>query len=127
MSALESLPYLPSEGAEFVDYMAGVIDGVMQLKSEGRVPDDQGVDDLLALWRTVAARVKADVSAADPTSSKPITTTIPMTQAEWQKSSTMFETLYPLLQILEMRGAINIRASEAVVKVVNAVWKGTLT
>ena len=69
---------------------------------------------------TVAARVKADVSAADPTSSKPITTTIPMTQAEWQKSSTMFETLYPLLQILEMRGAINIRASEAVVKVVNA-------
>ena len=49
VSYLKSKPYLPSEGAEFLAYMDSVISGVTELKAEGRVPSDHGVDSLLAL------------------------------------------------------------------------------
>lgn len=126
VSYLKSKPYLPSEGAEFLDYMDGVIGGVTELKAEGRIPSDQGVESLLALWKTVTAQVRSDVNVAGPDATHPITSTIPMTRAEFDQSTAMFETFYNLLRILEMRGAINLRRTASVTKVVMAVWEGTL-
>ncbi|HVS68244.1 MAG TPA: hypothetical protein VHE56_06805 [Mycobacteriales bacterium] len=126
MSQLKSQPYLPSEGAEFVEYMENVLVGVGQLRNEGRIPDDQGIDNLLALWRTVTDQVRTDVKAVGPDSTAPMTSTIPMTQAEFQQSSAMFETFYQLLRILEMRGAINLRRTDGVGNVAMAVYQGTL-
>jgi hypothetical protein len=123
---LKSQPYLPSEGAEFVEYMDRVIVEVAGLKAEGRIPDDQGIDSLLGLWRTVTAQVKADVDAAGVDSGTPMSSTIPMTEAEFKQSSSMFETFYQLLRILEMRGAINLRRTDGVGKVAMAVYQGTL-
>ena len=59
MSHLKSQPYLPAEGREFVEYMGRVLDGVTELRAEGRIPDDEGVDKLLQLWRTVTKQVKS--------------------------------------------------------------------
>jgi hypothetical protein len=126
LTVLKSQPYLPSEGAEFVEYMDRVIMEVSALQAEGRIPDDQGIDSLLALWRTVTAQVKADVNAAGPDATAPMTSTIPMTEAEFKQSSSMFETFYQLLRILEMRGAINLRRTDGVGKVAMAVYQGTL-
>jgi hypothetical protein len=126
VSYLKSQPYLPNEGAEFLDYMTRVIEGVTQLRAEGRVPNDEGVDNLLTLWRTVTAQVRADVNAAGPTSTRPITSTIAMTKAEYDQSNAMFDTFYNLLRILEMRGAIDLRRTEGVTNVVMAVYNGTL-
>lgn len=126
MTVLKSQPYLPSEGAEFVEYMDRVIMEVSALQAEGRIPDDQGIDSLLALWRTVTAQVKADVNAAGPDATAPMTSTIPMTEAEFKQSSSMFETFYQLLRILEMRGAINLRRTDGVGKVAMAVYQGNL-
>ncbi|HVW80576.1 MAG TPA: hypothetical protein VHB69_06535 [Mycobacteriales bacterium] len=126
MSYLKSEPYLPTEGAEFLDYMDRVIEGVTELQREGRVPDEEGVDSLLDQWRMVTRHVRADVNAAGPTSVRPITTTIPMTAAEYQQSSSMFATFYQLLRILEMRGAIDLRRSDGVSRVAMAVYNGTL-
>jgi hypothetical protein len=123
---LKSQPYLPSEGAEFVEYMDRVIVEVAALQAEGRVPDDQGIDALLDLWRTVTAQVKTDVTRVGPTADTPMTSTIPMTEAEFKQSSSMFETFYQLLRILEMRGAINLRRTDGVGKVAMAVYQGTL-
>lgn len=123
---LKSQPYLPSEGAEFVEYMDRVIVEVAALQAEGRIPDDQGIDSLLELWRTVTAQVKTDVKAAGPDAGSPMTSTIPMTEAEFKQSSSMFETFYQLLRILEMRGAINLRRTDGVGKVAMAVYQGTL-
>ena len=125
-SYLKSQPYLPSEGAEFVEYMDRVIVEVANLQAEGRIPDDQGVDSLLTLWRTVTAQVKADVKAVGPDADAPMNSTIPMTEAEFKQSSSMFETFYQLLRILEMRGAINLRRTDGVGKVAMAVYQGTL-
>jgi hypothetical protein len=126
LTVLKSQPYLPSEGAEFVEYMDRVIMEVSALQAEGRIPDDQGIDSLLALWRTVTAQVKADVNAAGPDATAPMTSTIPMTEAEFKQSSSMFETFYQLLRILEMRGAINLRRTDGVGKVAMAVYQGNL-
>jgi hypothetical protein len=126
VSYLKSQPFLPSEGAEFVEYMNRVIPAVAGLQAEGRVPDDQGVESLLALWRTVTDQVKADINAAGADSSSPMTSTIPMTEAEFKQSSAMFETFYQLLRILEMRGAINLRRTDGVGTVAMAVYQGTL-
>ncbi|HVU62125.1 MAG TPA: hypothetical protein VG899_11595 [Mycobacteriales bacterium] len=126
MSYLKSQPYLPAEGTEFCDYMERVINGVTDLQREGRVPGDEGVDGLVALWRVVTRQVRADINAAGPASTRQITTTIPMTAAEFQQSSSMFETFYQLLRILEMRGAIDLRRSEGVTRVVMAVYNGTI-
>ncbi len=123
---LKSQPYLPSEGAEFVEYMERVNTSVAELRAEGRVPDDPGIDSLLELWRVVTAQVKADVAAAGPGADAPMTSTIPMTEAEFKQSSAMFETFYQLLRILEMRGAINLRRTDGVTKVAMAVYEGTL-
>jgi hypothetical protein len=126
MSYLRSQPYLPSEGREFVEYMGRVLDGVTQLRAEGRIPDDDGVDKLLQLWRTVTKQVKSDTDGLGPDASRPITSTIPMTPTEFQQSSDMFGTFYNLLRILEMRGAINLRRSDGVSRVAMAVYEGTL-
>jgi len=126
VSQLKSQPYLPAEGREFVDYMENVLVGVNQLRTEGRIPDDQGIDRLLALWRVVTDQVRRDIDAAGPDAAEPMTSTIAMTQAEFQQSSAMFETFYQLLRILEMRGAINLRRTDGVSKVAMAVYQGTL-
>jgi hypothetical protein len=106
--------------------MDRVIAEVSVLRDEGRIPDDQGIDNLLQLWRTVTDQVRTDVAAVAPGSTAPMTSTIPMTEAEFKQSSSMFETFYQLLRILEMRGAINLRRTDGVGKVAMAVYQGTL-
>jgi hypothetical protein len=123
---LKSQPYLPSEGAEFVEYMDRVNTEVAALKAEGRVPGDEGIESLLELWRVVTDQVRRDVNAAGADSTRPITSMVPMTEAEFKQSSSMFETFYQLLRILEMRGAINLRRTDGVGKVAMAVYQGTL-
>lgn len=123
---LKSQPFLPSEGVEFCDYMDRVNSGVAQLRADGRIPVDPGIDSLLALWRVVTDQVRADVNAAGPDATAPMTSTIKMTDAEYKQSSSMFETFYQLLRILEMRGAINLRRTDGVSNVAMAVYNGTL-
>ncbi|HEX3705836.1 MAG TPA: hypothetical protein VHV76_04325 [Mycobacteriales bacterium] len=127
MSPLTSLAYLPAEGVEYLSYMERVFDAVTALRSEGRIPGDEAVDGLIALWRAISAQVRVDLAAAGPRSVRPITTTIPMTPADFQQSSVLLDTLYQLLRILEMRGAIDLRRSEGVNRVILAVFNGTVT
>ncbi len=126
MSSLRSQPYLPADGVEYLDHMERVISAIAILQGEGRIPDDQGVDDLLALWRAVTAQVKIDLGAVGPRSTRPITTTIPMTPTQFQQNSGLVDTLYQLLRILEMRGAIDLRRSEGANRVIVAVYNGEL-
>jgi hypothetical protein len=124
METLTTLPYQPSDAVEFLDYMQHVITETGRLRDEGRVPDEEGVDALLTLWRKVTSQIRLDLNKVGPAARQPIISVIPMTQAEYEQSWTMFETLYPLLQILEMRGAVNIRATEPTTRVVTSVFQG---
>jgi hypothetical protein len=120
-------PYVPDDGREFGQYMQVVMKSMDRLRTDGRVPDDPGMDTLLAFWRAVTTQVKKDVDRADSVSQRPITTTLPMTAAEHQRIWAMFDTLYPLLEILEIRGAVDLRRTEGVTRVIDALYGGALS
>jgi hypothetical protein len=122
---LTTQPYLPDDGRQFLDYMRVVMKSMVRLRSDGRIPDDQGMDNLLAFWRSVTTQVKKDVDRAG-TATRPITTALPMTATEHQRIWAMFDTLYPLLEILEMRGVIDLRRTDSVTRVIDALYAGTL-
>lgn len=126
MEKLTTKPYLPAEGREFLEYMQHLLPEMDRLQREGRIPGDHGVDDLLAFWRLVTAHVRVDVDRAGPTSVTPITTSFAMTEAEHQRIWSMFDTLYPLLEILEMRGAVNLERTEGMTRVILALYQGSL-
>jgi hypothetical protein len=120
-------PYLPADGREFLDYMELVMKSMVRLRSEGRVPDDQGMDVLLGFWNDVTEQVQKDVQRAGAASRRPITTSLPMTAAAHKRIWAMFDTLYPLLEILEMRGVVDLRRTDSVTRVIDALYAGTLT
>lgn len=119
-------PYLPADGQEFLTYMQVVMKSMDRLRADGRVPDDAGMDTMLAFWRTATAQVKKDVSQAGAALQTPITTSLPMTAAEHQRIWAMFDTLYPLLEILEMRGVVDLKRTDAVTRVIDALYGGAL-
>ena len=119
-------PYLPTDGQEFLTYMQVVMKSMDRLREDGRVPDDVGMDTMLAFWRTVTSQVKKDVAQAGAQLQRPITTSFPMTAAEHQRIWAMFDTLYPLLEILEMRGVIDLKRTDAVTRVIDALYGGAL-
>jgi hypothetical protein len=125
MSTLTTQPYAPEDGREFLGYMQRMLPEMARLQDEGRVPSDQGVDDLLVFWRAVTAQIKVDVSKAG-IAERPITSSLPMTEAEYQRTWSMFDTLYPLLRILEMREAVDLTRTEGMTRVVLAIYNGTL-
>jgi hypothetical protein len=123
--SLTTQPYLPDDGREFLDYMQVVMKSMDRLRDDGRIPDDQGMDTLLAFWRSVTTQVKKDVDRAGLTS-RPISTSLPMTASEHQRIWAMFDTLYPLLEILEMRGVVDLKRTDSVTHVIDALYAGTL-
>ncbi|HVU60174.1 MAG TPA: hypothetical protein VG899_03285 [Mycobacteriales bacterium] len=122
---LTTLPYVPAEAREFLDYMQGAIPQISKLQSDGRVPDDEGVESLLTFWRRIIAQVRTDVNKAGSNAS-PITSSLPMTRNDYQRTWAMFDTFYPLLEILELRGVIDMRRSDAVNRVIDALYGATL-
>jgi hypothetical protein len=126
MQKLTTQPYTPQDGREFLGYMTHMMSEMARLQTEGRIPADQGVDHLLDFWRSVTAQIKTDVSKVGPADQQPITSSVPMTDAEYQRTWSMFDTLYPLLRILEMREAVDLTRTEGMTRVVNAIYQGTV-
>jgi hypothetical protein len=126
MATFTSRPYLPQEGRDFLDYMQRMMGEVDRLQREGRIPDDTGTNTLLDFWRTMVARVRVDVSKVPPTSQKPITTSWEMTDAEYRRTWSHYDTILSLLEILDLRGAVKLEASPGVMRVIQSLYKGKL-
>lgn len=127
MPTFTTQPYQPQDAKEFLDYMQRIMGEMARLQGEGRVPDDHGTNALLTFWRNVIAQVRTDVGNVGAASRKPITSSLPMTEAEYQRTWAMYDTFLQLLQILELRGAVDLdRGSEGAMRVINALYKGTL-
>ncbi|HEX3901007.1 MAG TPA: hypothetical protein VHW74_17800 [Mycobacteriales bacterium] len=126
MPKLVTQPYAPEDGREFVDYMRRMLSETERLQAEGRIPDDEGVDDVLVFWRAVTAQISLDLGNAGVASRRPITTGVTMTEAIHQRTWAVLDTLYPLLRIIEMRGAVDLTRTEGVTRVVNAIHQGAM-
>jgi hypothetical protein len=126
MPTFTSLPYQAEDAKEFLDYMQRMMGEVTRLQREGRIPDDTGTNTLLDFWRTMVSHVRMDSGKVSASSNVPITTSWEMTEAEYQRTWAHYDTILSLLEILDMRGAVKLEASPGVMRVINALYKGTL-
>jgi hypothetical protein len=126
MATFTSLPYQAADAKEFLEYMQRMMGEVKRLQSEGRVPDDTGTNTLLDFWRTMVSRVRMDISNVPATSTKPLTTSWEMSEAEYQRTWAHYDTILSLLEILDLRGALKLEASPGVMRVIQALYKGKL-
>ncbi|HVT65638.1 MAG TPA: hypothetical protein VHD81_10825 [Mycobacteriales bacterium] len=126
MATFTSQPYQAADAKEFLDYMQRMMGEVARLQKEGRIPDDTGTNTLLDFWRAMVTRVRADSGMVSAASTKPITTSWEMTESEYQRTWAHYDTILSLLEILDLRGAVKLEASPAVMRVITALYKGTL-
>ena len=127
MATFTSQPYQAQDAKEFLDYMQRMMGEVARLQREGRVPDDTGTNTLLDFWRSMVAHVRSDSGKVSAASKTPITTSWEMTEAEYQRTWAHYDTILSLLEILDMRGAVKLEASEGVMRVITALYKGKLS
>ncbi|HVV77290.1 MAG TPA: hypothetical protein VHC43_14765 [Mycobacteriales bacterium] len=126
MGTFTSQPYLPSDAKEFLEYMQRMMGEVSRLQREGRLPDDTGTNTLLDFWRRMVTQVRLDTSKVSAMSTTPIVTSWEMSEAEYKRTWAHYDTVLSLLEILDLRGAVKLEASPGVMKVITALYKGTL-
>ena len=126
MATFSSLPYQVQDAKEFLDYMQRMMGEVARLQREGRVPDDVGTNTLLDFWRSMVSHVRMDIGRVSAASKTPVTTSWEMTEGEYQRTWSHYDTFLSLLEILDLRGAVKLEASPGVMRVINALYKGQL-
>jgi len=126
VSTFSSQPYQAADAKEFLEYMQRMMGEVTRLQREGRIPDDTGTNTLLDFWRAMVTRVRSDVGKVSATSTTPITTSWEMSESEYQRTWAHYDTILSLLEILDLRGAVKLEASPAVMRVIQALYKGKL-
>jgi hypothetical protein len=125
MGALTTLPYLPEDGPAFIEYMEDLIQKTAQMQDEGRVPRDDHVRDFLDFWRAVVHRVRTDLSSPNTRPETPRTTQIPMTESEYKSVRSLLDPINSLIVVLEVAGAIELHRTDAALRIVKAVYRGT--
>jgi len=126
VATFSSLPYQVQDAKEFLDYMQRMMGEVARLQREGRVPDDVGTNTLLDFWRSMVSHVRMDIGRVSAASKTPVTTSWEMTEGEYQRTWSHYDTFLSLLEILDLRGAVKLEASPGVMRVINALYKGQL-
>jgi hypothetical protein len=124
MGTLTSQPYLVTEGQEYVAYLENLLGQCRTLLAEGRLPDSDGVSDVLDIADVVLRRVRLDTSAAAARGERQITTTMTMTEGELKRLLTIGESMLSLLEILEIRKALEFNRTDAVARVGEAIYGG---
>jgi hypothetical protein len=124
VGTLTSQPYLVSEGQEYVAYLENLLGQCGKLVAEGRLPDADGVADVLAIAEVVLRRVRLDTASAAARGEQRITTTMTMTEGELKRLLTIGESMLNLLEILEIRQALEFNRTDAVARVGEAIYGG---
>jgi hypothetical protein len=127
MGTLTSQPYLVAEGQEYVGYLENLLGQCSTLLAEGRLPDAEGVADVLAIAEVVLRRVRLDTSSAAARGERQVVTTMTMTEAELKRLLTIGESMLSLLEILEIRKALEFNRTDAVARVGEAIYGGVYT
>lgn len=127
MGTLTSHEYDIAEGQEWCDYFDRVSGECRRLVSEGRMPDTEALDGFLADSAAVLHQVRKDVADARARGAKTTRTAVTLTNEEHKRLLSMRESVLNLLEILEMRGAVNLDRTEGVGRVVAALTTGPFT
>lgn len=124
MGTLTSQPYLVSEGQEYVGYLEHLLPQLRGLLAQGRVPNADGVADFLQYTELVLHRVRLDTAAAASRGEQRVTSKLTVNQAELKRFLTIGESMLNLLEILEIRKALEFNRTDAVARVGEAIYGG---
>lgn len=127
MGRLESAPYDVEDGREYVEYLTRVQRDFARLVDSGRLP---ATDDLAAFMDTaeqVIDQVRRDVAHASATGRTEVVSVIEMSPAEHTRMVSMNDSLRTLLEILEIRQALELNRTPAVGRVSDAIQTGRFT
>lgn len=124
MGRLQTTPYAVADGREYVTYLAHVRQECARLVGEGRLPDSDELAGFLATAEQVVAQLRADVARAEQRGETTIASEIPMSASEHARMRNMNESFRNLLEILELRQALELNRTPAVARVAEAVQSG---
>ena len=124
MGQLVTAAYDTAEGQEYIGYLAHVLSECHRLLAEGRLPDNETVASFLDDAQRILEQIRRDVAEATARSQRTVVSHVPMTAAEHARMVTMSESLKNLLEILEFRSAVELRRTDAVGRVAEAVSGG---
>lgn len=127
MGTLSTQPYDVSEGQQWCDYFDRIISECRRLIAAGRMPDTEALDAFLSDSGGVLRQVRQDVVTARARGEQTTTTQVGLTNEEHKRLLAMSESILNLLQILEMRGAVQLDRSEAVGRVAASIVGGSYT
>jgi hypothetical protein len=125
MGRLVTKPYDPVEGAEYADYLEHISREADRLRREGRLPDNETVMSFFDDVRGVVQQVRDDSSRATARGERQVVTTIQLSSADYRRIMSMSESMGTLLEILEMRQAVDMKRTEGTTRVATAVREGT--
>lgn len=125
MGELVTAAYTVSDGEEYVTYLTHLVAECERLRAEGRVPDTEAIlvffDDL----RTAKRLVRQDVTAATSRGEQSVVTRMPMPAADYQRMNSMNDSVRGLLEILQLRKAVDLQRTAGSERVALAFREGT--
>ncbi len=127
MGELVTQPYNPAEGTEYADYLEHITREADRLRREGRLPDNETVLSFFDDVGLVIRKVREDASRAAARGDAEVVTRIEMTSADYRRLMSMNESMRTLLEILEMRAAVDMKRTDGTTRVATAVREGTFS
>ena len=123
---LVTKPYSVADAEEYVEYHARLAAEADRLQAEGRLPDNEAIESFFRDVRQVVSAVQRDASDARVRGQQEVVTRLPMSPADHRRIFGMNESIRSLLEVLEMRQAVELHRTPAVARVADAVTGGTL-
>lgn len=127
MGELVTRPYDPVEGAEYADYLEHISSEGDRLRREGRLPDNDTVLSFFEDVHRVIRQVRDDSTRARAHGEQQVITRIELGAADYRRMMDMSASMGTLLEILEMRQAVDMKRTDGTVRVATAVREGTFT
>ena len=127
MGELVTQPYDPAEGAEYADYLEHISREADRLRREGRLPDNDTVMSFFDDVSVVVRKVREDARRGMANGDAQVVTRIELTPADYKRLMSMSESMRNLLEILEMREAIDMKRTDGTARVATAVREGTFS
>ncbi len=125
MGFMVTAPYMPADGEEYVAYHRRLAGELARLQGEGRLPDDHGVSGFLADLKRIVSIVASDVTSARSRGETTIVSRFEMTASDFRRRRDMNDSLRNLLEILQMRKAVDMRRTEGAGRVADALGAAT--
>ncbi|MDP9100568.1 MAG: hypothetical protein M3N21_00220 [Actinomycetota bacterium] len=125
MGFMVTAAYAPADGDEYVAYQRRLDGELARLRAEGRLPDNDSVEAFLDQLRRIVRIIASDVISARSRGETDVVSRFEMTAAEFRSRRDMNDSLRNLLEILQMRQALDMQRTAGAGRVADALGAAT--